>query len=136
MGRVLITTVMRRYYRHGLGMTNVQSCTKNSLIQKKSIAHLLRNTGTKPIAKPKKKLSPDEETEARPHVSFLFPYNASGAYMFFLNYYYWSNNYLSNYYWNIVVPEKHLLLTMLKALTVWITTNCGKVLNRWEYQTT
>ena len=26
--------------------------------------------------------------------------------MFFLNYYYWSNNYLSNYYWNIVAPEK------------------------------
>ena len=25
---------------------------------------------------------------------------------------------------------------MLKALTVWITTHCGKVLNRWEYQTT
>ena len=36
-------------------------------------------------------------------------------------------------------------LTMLKTsasalltipLTVWITTNCGKFLNRWEYQTT
>ena len=27
------------------------------------------------------------------------------------------------------------LLTMLKTLTVWITTNCGKFLNRWEYQT-
>ena len=25
-------------------------------------------------------------------------------------------------------------LTMLKPLTVWITTNCGKFLNRWEYQ--
>ena len=24
-------------------------------------------------------------------------------------------------------------LTMLKPLTVWITTNCGKFLNRWEY---
>ena len=23
-----------------------------------------------------------------------------------------------------------------KTLTVWITTNCGKFLNRWEYQTT
>ena len=23
-----------------------------------------------------------------------------------------------------------------KALTVWITTNCGKFLNRWKYQTT
>ena len=23
-----------------------------------------------------------------------------------------------------------------KALTVWITTNCGKFLRRWEYQTT
>ena len=25
---------------------------------------------------------------------------------------------------------------MLKPLTVWITTNCGKFLERWEYQTT
>ena len=28
------------------------------------------------------------------------------------------------------------LLTMPKALTMWITTNCGKFLKRWEYQTT
>ena len=27
-------------------------------------------------------------------------------------------------------------LTTVKPLTVWITTNCGKILNRWEYQTT
>ena len=27
-------------------------------------------------------------------------------------------------------------LTMLKTLTVWITTNCGIFLKRWEYQTT
>ena len=27
-------------------------------------------------------------------------------------------------------------LTMLKALTTWITTNCGKCLRRWGYQTT
>ena len=27
-------------------------------------------------------------------------------------------------------------LTMLQPLTVWITTNCGKFLNSWEYQTT
>ena len=27
-------------------------------------------------------------------------------------------------------------LTMLKPLTVWITTNCGKFLKRWEYQVT
>ena len=27
-------------------------------------------------------------------------------------------------------------LTILKLLTVWITTNCGKFLKRWEYQTT
>ena len=26
-------------------------------------------------------------------------------------------------------------LTMLKPLTVWIMTNCGKLLERWEYQT-
>ena len=29
-----------------------------------------------------------------------------------------------------------VLLTMPKPLTVWITTNCGKFLKRWEYQTT
>ena len=28
------------------------------------------------------------------------------------------------------------LLTMLKPLTVWITTNCGKFWKRWKYQTT
>ena len=28
------------------------------------------------------------------------------------------------------------LLTMPKTLTVWIRTNCGKFLKRWEYQTT
>ena len=28
------------------------------------------------------------------------------------------------------------LLTTPKPLTVWITTNCGKLLKRWEYQTT
>ena len=28
------------------------------------------------------------------------------------------------------------LLTMPKPLTVWITTNCGKIFKRWEYQTT
>ena len=28
------------------------------------------------------------------------------------------------------------LLTMPKPLTVWITTNCGKFLKRWTYQTT
>ena len=28
------------------------------------------------------------------------------------------------------------LLTMPKPLTMWITTNCGKFFNRWEYQTT
>ena len=28
------------------------------------------------------------------------------------------------------------LLTTLKPLTVWIRTNCGKFLKKWEYQTT
>ena len=27
-------------------------------------------------------------------------------------------------------------LTMLKPLTVWVTTNCGKFFKRWEYQIT
>ena len=37
------------------------------------------------------------------------------------------------------VPEKTStsgVLTMPKPLTVWTTTNSGKFLNRWEYQTT
>ena len=35
------------------------------------------------------------------------------------------------------VPEKtSALLTTPKPLTSWITTNCGKFLKRWEYQTT
>ena len=37
------------------------------------------------------------------------------------------------------IPEKHLTsasLTTLETLTVWITTNCGKLLNSWEYQPT
>ena len=29
-----------------------------------------------------------------------------------------------------------LFLTMLKTLTVWITTNCGEFLKRWEFQIT
>ena len=31
--------------------------------------------------------------------------------------------------------SKFALLTKLKSLTVWITTNCGKCLNRWGYFT-
>ena len=27
------------------------------------------------------------------------------------------------------------LLTISKSLTVWITTNCGKLFKKWEYQT-
>jgi len=37
------------------------------------------------------------------------------------------------------IPEKTstpALLTMLKPLTMWIRTNCGKFFKRWEYQTT
>ena len=30
---------------------------------------------------------------------------------------------------------KDIILTMSKPLTVWITINCGKFWNRWEYQT-
>jgi len=29
-----------------------------------------------------------------------------------------------------------VLLTKLKPLTMWITTNCGKFFKKWEYQTT
>ena len=30
----------------------------------------------------------------------------------------------------------YFCFNMLKPLTVWITTNCGKFLKRWEYRTT
>ena len=33
-------------------------------------------------------------------------------------------------------PSISALLTMPKSLTVWISINCGKFFNRWEYQTT
>ena len=29
-----------------------------------------------------------------------------------------------------------VLMLSMKALTVWITTNCGKFLKGWDYQTT
>ena len=35
-----------------------------------------------------------------------------------------------------ISPQKSISLTMLKPLTVWITTNCGKFLKRQEYQST
>ena len=32
--------------------------------------------------------------------------------------------------------QKNIYFVMLKPLTVWITTDCGKFLKRWEYKTT
>ena len=32
--------------------------------------------------------------------------------------------------------QKSVSLTTLKSLTVWVTTNCGKFLKSWGYQTT
>ena len=49
---------------------------------------------------------------------------------------------IANIYWIIEKARKFqktstsALLTTPKPLTVWITTNCGKFLRRWEYQTT
>ena len=43
---------------------------------------------------------------------------------------------IANILWNMENSRKYLLLHWLKPLTVWITTNCGKFLKRWEYQTT
>ena len=57
-------------------------------------------------------------------------------------------NRLSRFVIAFLPRSKHLLislsrktstsasLTILKPLTVWTTTNCGKFLKRWEYQTT
>ena len=49
---------------------------------------------------------------------------------------------IANIHWIIEKEESSrktsssALLTIPKPLTVWITTNCGKYLKRWEYQTT
>ena len=49
---------------------------------------------------------------------------------------------IANTYWIIEKVREYqkistfALLTMLESLTAWITTNCGKFLKRWEYQTT
>ena len=49
---------------------------------------------------------------------------------------------IANIRWTIEKQESYsktstsVLLTTPKALTVWITTNPGKFLKRWEYQTT
>ena len=52
-----------------------------------------------------------------------------------------TRNQIANIHW-IIEKEcsrkisTSALLTTLKPLTVWITTNCGKFLKKWEYQTT
>ena len=49
---------------------------------------------------------------------------------------------ITNIHWNMKKQESSrktstfASLTTLKPLSVWITTNCGKFLNRWECQTT
>ena len=35
-----------------------------------------------------------------------------------------------------ILKKKICFIDYAKALTVWITRNCGKFLKRWEYQTT
>ena len=52
-----------------------------------------------------------------------------------------TNDQIANIHWVIGKKQGNsrktsASLTMLKYLTVWITTNCGKFLKRWEYQTT
>ena len=46
---------------------------------------------------------------------------------------------IANIHWIIKkareFPQKSASLTILKPLTIWVTTNCGKFLKRWEYQT-
>ena len=52
-----------------------------------------------------------------------------------------STDQIANIHWIIEKKQENsrktsASLTMLKPLTVWITTNCGKFFKRWEYQTT
>ena len=42
---------------------------------------------------------------------------------------------IANIHWITRKTSISALLTMPKPLTVWITTNSGKFLKRWEYQT-
>ena len=53
-----------------------------------------------------------------------------------------TRNQIANIRWIIKKQENSTIvstsasLITLKPLTVWLTTNCGKFLKRWEYQTT
>ena len=53
-----------------------------------------------------------------------------------------ARNQIANIRWIIEKQENSrkisifALLNTPKPLTVWITTNCGKLLKKWEYQTT
>ena len=53
-----------------------------------------------------------------------------------------SRDQIANIHWIIKkarVFQKNIyfcFMTTLKPLTVWITTNCGKFLKKWDYQTT
>ena len=51
-----------------------------------------------------------------------------------------TRNQIANIIWIILKAREFqkktsALFTMSKPFTVWITTNCGKFLKRWEYQT-
>ena len=52
----------------------------------------------------------------------------------------WTRDQIANNCWSLKKQESSrktstsALLTMPKPLTVWITTNCGKFLKRWEYR--
>ena len=53
-----------------------------------------------------------------------------------------TKDHIANNHWTIEIQENSrkistsASLTNLKPSTVWITTNCEKLLERWEYQTT
>ena len=53
-----------------------------------------------------------------------------------------TSNQIANIFWIIEKAREFqkkiysASLTILKSLTVWITTNCGKFVKKWEYQTT
>ena len=43
---------------------------------------------------------------------------------------------IANIRWIIEKAREFHFMTVLKLLTMWLTTNCGKFLKRWEYQIT
>ena len=72
---------------------------------------------------------PKKTKRAKIYFSLSWIHSNTGGLTFMIR------SYLLVKVWNSRETSTSASLTMLKPLTVWITTNCGKFLKRWEYQT-